>query len=167
MSPTLLFNALFVSYAAIHFNSVGALPNPAAVTVVENAAALATSSTPTQSTAATVVATTSAPASTSTDISPLGSATDVFNQGSVCKASWIPASSTSTTWKNMSIALMTGSNLQMSKLATVASDLDGTSSTTSSYEYACPDVTPNAPIYFLVRTTPVSLLYISLTSLSR
>lgn len=52
----------------------------------------------------------------------------------------------------MSIALMTGSNLQMSKLATVATDLDGTSSTTSSYEYACPDVSPNAPIYFLVRT---------------
>lgn len=47
---------------------------------------------------------------------------------------------------------MTGSNLNMSRLATVAAGLDGTNSNVTSYEYLCPDVTPNAPIYFLQYT---------------
>lgn len=48
----------------------------------------------------------------------------------------------------MSIELMTGSNLEMSKLATVATGLDGTNAT--SYNYTCPSVSPNSAIYFLV-----------------
>lgn len=44
--------------------------------------------------------------------------------------------------------VMTGSNTQMTKLATVASGLDGSSSTTTSITYTCPEVSPYSAIYF-------------------
>ena len=50
----------------------------------------------------------------------------------------------------MSIELMTGSNLEMSKLATVATGLDGTQLNATSYNYTCPSVSPNSAVYFLV-----------------
>ncbi|UZJ55424.1 hypothetical protein CBS101457_004744 [Exobasidium rhododendri] len=91
--------------------------------------------------------------SNATAISPLGSATDVFLEGGKCKASWTPAASGTTAWENMNIDLMSGSNLAMTKLATVASDVDGTSADVTSYNFTCPSVTPNAAIYFLQFTT--------------
>lgn len=52
----------------------------------------------------------------------------------------------------MTIDLMTGSNLQMVKLATVAAGLDGTDPNVTTYNYTCPLVSPNAAIYFLQYT---------------
>lgn len=88
--------------------------------------------------------------SKSQGVVPLGSSSDVFNEGGPCRASWTPDTSGSSTWKNMKIELMTGSNLKMVTLATVAENVDGTSTSTSSYNYTCPEVQPNSAIYFLV-----------------
>ena len=46
----------------------------------------------------------------------------------------------------MSIFLNTGSNQDFITLQTVAAGLDGT--TSDQYSWTCPDVTPNAQIYF-------------------
>ncbi|GAA5923609.1 uncharacterized protein JCM15063_003704 [Sporobolomyces koalae] len=54
---------------------------------------------------------------------------------------------TTGTWKDFTIQLMTGSNFQMTPLATVASGLDGTTGT-GKLEWTCPQVTPNSAIYF-------------------
>ncbi|PWN92845.1 hypothetical protein FA10DRAFT_263592 [Acaromyces ingoldii] len=80
---------------------------------------------------------------------PLGSPTDVFSEGATCTASWTPDTSGAATWKNMSISLMTGSNLNMTMLATVATGLDGTNTAVTSYNYTCPQVEPTSAIYFL------------------
>ncbi|ODN73589.1 hypothetical protein L202_08090 [Cryptococcus amylolentus CBS 6039] len=50
-------------------------------------------------------------------------------------------------WSNVEIQLMTGSNLAMVALATVATGIDGTSA--SSYTFTAPDVSPYSKIYFL------------------
>ncbi|WVQ71360.1 hypothetical protein IAR50_000888 [Cryptococcus sp. DSM 104548] len=50
-------------------------------------------------------------------------------------------------WTNVEIQLMTGSNLAMEALATVATGIDGTSA--SSYTFTAPDVSPYSKIYFL------------------
>lgn len=99
--------------------------------------------------AASTSTSTSAPVPQSTTVSPLGSATDVFRQGGACRASWIPDKSGATTWKSMTIDLMTGSNLQMTNLGTVVSNIDGTNPDLTSFNYTCPQVTPNSAIYFL------------------
>jgi len=158
MSPILLYNALFVSYAVVFFNSVGALPNPAVVTVVSKAsqqsvAALLIhayqdfSRCSTAAASNTVVASSSAsaPASTSTAISP-----SVHQQMYLFKVKYVKLLDSSTKYffnmEEYVNELMTGSNLNMTKLATVLTNIDGTSTTTTSYEYACPNVSPNAPI---------------------
>lgn len=96
--------------------------------------------------------TSSAAAPQATTLSPLGSATDVFREGGTCRASWIPDTSGADTWKSTTIDLMTGSNLQMTRLGTVASGIDGTNPDVTSFNYSCPDVSPNAAIYFLQYT---------------
>ncbi|WWD01725.1 hypothetical protein V866_008671 [Kwoniella sp. B9012] len=50
-------------------------------------------------------------------------------------------------WNDVTIQLMTGDNLQMVALATVAEGIDGT--TVSSYSFDAPDVSPYSKIYFL------------------
>ncbi|WVW83457.1 hypothetical protein I302_105478 [Kwoniella bestiolae CBS 10118] len=50
-------------------------------------------------------------------------------------------------WNDVSIQLMTGDNLQMVPLATVAEGIDGTK--VSSYSFDAPDVSPYSKIYFL------------------
>lgn len=67
----------------------------------------------------------------------------VFNEGATCHIAW--GADTTGAWKSMAIELMTGDNWNMVHLTTVAT-LDGTTATT--YDYPCPDVTINAPIYF-------------------
>ncbi|GAA6047523.1 hypothetical protein JCM3770_005789 [Rhodotorula araucariae] len=70
---------------------------------------------------------------------------NVFNVGDRCNIEW--DLDTTGTWTDFSITLMTGSNLAMVPLQTVASGLDGTKGATT-MDYTCPDVTPNAAIYF-------------------
>jgi hypothetical protein len=53
----------------------------------------------------------------------------------------------------MNVELMSGSNLQMNHITTVAS-VDGTA--TGTYSYACPQVTPNSAIYFYQFSSPQS-----------
>ncbi|THH27155.1 hypothetical protein EUX98_g7028 [Antrodiella citrinella] len=76
---------------------------------------------------------------------------DIFNEGTNCTISWAP--DTTGTWKQMNIELMSGSNLQMNHLTTVAT-VDGTDAATTTYSYACPEVTPNSAIYFYQFTSP-------------
>ncbi|KAK4049702.1 hypothetical protein OIV83_003977 [Microbotryomycetes sp. JL201] len=51
-------------------------------------------------------------------------------------------------WTSFAIDLMSGSNTQMTVVTRVADDMDGTSTTTT-FTFACPQVTPNSAIYFL------------------
>lgn len=72
---------------------------------------------------------------------------DVFRSGSICPISWDTDRSGSTQpWRNATIYLMSGSNLNMSRVTVVVERLDGTN--ISSYNWLCPNVTPNADIYF-------------------
>lgn len=90
---------------------------------------------------------------------------DVFRSGSPCPISWDTDRSGSTQpWRNATICmqsqhhpifilkfgyhtvLMSGSNLNMSRVTVVVERLDGTN--ISSYNWLCPNVTPNADIYF-------------------
>lgn len=72
---------------------------------------------------------------------------DVFRSGSPCLISWDTDRSDSTElWRNATIYLMSGSNLNMSMVTTVVQHLDGTNVT--SYNWPCPNVAPNAAIYF-------------------
>jgi len=79
--------------------------------------------------------------------------TDVFKAGGTCHIAWQP--DTTGTWKVMNIELMTGSNLQMVHLTTVAT-VDGTSTTVTTFDYPCPAVTPNSQIYFYQFTSPTA-----------
>jgi hypothetical protein len=71
-----------------------------------------------------------------------------FDQGQTCHIAWDgdTVSGSTTAWKNMAIQLMTGSNEQMVAITTVATGQDGTVAGT--FDYTCPEVTPNSPIYF-------------------
>ncbi|KAF7356992.1 hypothetical protein MVEN_01035800 [Mycena venus] len=71
---------------------------------------------------------------------------EVFNQGAKCHVGWAGDTNSTTTWKNMAIELMTGSNEKMVHLTTVATGQDGT--VNGVFDYDCPEVTPNSPIYF-------------------
>ncbi|KAJ7691626.1 hypothetical protein B0H17DRAFT_934928 [Mycena rosella] len=76
-----------------------------------------------------------------------------FNQGASCHIGWAGDSDTgSTAWKNMAIELMTGPNVPVIHLTTVALGQDGTVAGT--FNYTCPEVTPNSPIYFYQFTAP-------------
>lgn len=79
-------------------------------------------------------------------VTPTGPAPGaIYNAGATCPISW--SLDTTATWYNMEIDLMTGSNLAMVKVATVAAGLDGTTGN-GTYSWACPSVTPNSAIYF-------------------
>ncbi|KAJ6561129.1 hypothetical protein DFH09DRAFT_921367 [Mycena vulgaris] len=78
---------------------------------------------------------------------------DTFKQGESCSTSWAGDDSGSTTaWKDMNIELMSGSNEAMVHLTTVATGQDGTVAGT--FDYTCPEVTPNSAIYFYQFTAP-------------
>ncbi|KZT20981.1 hypothetical protein NEOLEDRAFT_1140011 [Neolentinus lepideus HHB14362 ss-1] len=77
----------------------------------------------------------------------------VYNEGSTCHIAWTP--DTSGTWTQMAIELMTGDNWNMVHLTTVTT-LDGTNTATTTYDYPCPSVTPNAAIYFYQFSDPSS-----------
>ncbi|KAI0339554.1 hypothetical protein BDW22DRAFT_1361089 [Trametopsis cervina] len=70
---------------------------------------------------------------------------DVYNAGGNCLIQW--DADTTGVWNPMYIELMTGANLNMKHLTTVAT-VDGTDPTNTTLTYPCPGVTPNAAIYF-------------------
>ncbi|KAG9041701.1 hypothetical protein FS837_011876 [Tulasnella sp. UAMH 9824] len=67
------------------------------------------------------------------------------NVGADCVISWTPDSTGK--WTETNIQLMTGDNWNMVPITTVAT-VDTTSAAATSYTWPCPDVSPNAPIYF-------------------
>lgn len=77
----------------------------------------------------------------------------VYNEGANCDVAW--NADTSGVWKTMNIELMTGSNLAMQFLKTVAT-VDGTDPNKNSYSYSCPEVDPNSAIYFYQFSSPYS-----------
>ncbi|KAF8270649.1 hypothetical protein EI94DRAFT_1570624 [Lactarius quietus] len=76
-----------------------------------------------------------------------------FNEGSTCTISW--TADTTGVWKKLDIELMTGDNINMQFLTTVASGIDGTVSP-GAFSYPCPNVTPNSAIYFYQFSTIAS-----------
>jgi len=80
---------------------------------------------------------------------------DSFKEGSNCTFAWDGDTNAATKadWTVMNVELMSGSNLQMNHITTVAS-VDGT--TTGTFSYACPEVTPNSAIYFYQFSSPNS-----------
>jgi len=76
----------------------------------------------------------------------------VYKTGGTCRTTWIGDKVSATAWKNMSIELMTGDNFNMIHLTTVALNLDGT--TNGMYQYTCPGVTLNGPVYFYQYSAP-------------
>ncbi|KAM6497394.1 hypothetical protein JOM56_007867 [Amanita muscaria] len=78
----------------------------------------------------------------------------VYKTGGTCRTTWNGDKDSTTAWKNMSIELMTGDNFDMIHLTTVASNLDGT--TSGVYQYTCPAVTSNAPVYFYQYSAPLA-----------
>ncbi|KAG6865653.1 hypothetical protein C0991_000572 [Blastosporella zonata] len=78
----------------------------------------------------------------------------VYNVGGTCHITWTGDATSTTAWKDMSIELMTGDNLEMVHLTTVATNLDGTVAGT--FDHICPGVTPNAAIYFYQFTAPAA-----------
>jgi len=78
----------------------------------------------------------------------------VFNAGSKCRITWQGDADSPTAWKEMAIQLMSGSNLAMVHITTVATDQDGTKDGT--FEYTCPEVNPYSAIYFYQFTSPHS-----------
>ncbi|PWN45386.1 hypothetical protein IE81DRAFT_285613 [Ceraceosorus guamensis] len=82
---------------------------------------------------------------------------DVFKSGGTCSTTWSPAfawTNGQAPWANFTIDLMTGSNDNMTKLATVASNLDGTDYSKTKYDFQCPDAQPYSKIYFLQFSNP-------------
>ncbi|KIJ70513.1 hypothetical protein HYDPIDRAFT_79146 [Hydnomerulius pinastri MD-312] len=69
---------------------------------------------------------------------------DLYTAGGPCSFTWTV--DPTGTWHNVTIWLMSGSNNDMSLVEPLTKGVDGT--TTSSYNYTCPDVTPNSDIYF-------------------
>lgn len=67
------------------------------------------------------------------------------NVGTDCVISWSP--DTTGKWTQTNIQLMTGDNWNMVPITTIAT-VDTTSSAATTYTWTCPDVSPNAPIYF-------------------
>ncbi|KAF9454446.1 hypothetical protein P691DRAFT_770636 [Macrolepiota fuliginosa MF-IS2] len=76
----------------------------------------------------------------------------VYREGETCPITWNADPDSPSDWKNMNIQLMTGDNFNMQHLTTVATNQDG--SANGHFEYPCPGVTINAPIYFYQFTSP-------------
>lgn len=87
------------------------------------------------------------------DVTPTGPAPGaVYDEGAPCPITWKGDTSSTTVWKNMAIQLMTGSNLNVLFITTVATDQDGTID--GQFTYPCPKVTPNSAIYFYQFNAP-------------
>ncbi|KIO24685.1 hypothetical protein M407DRAFT_244356 [Tulasnella calospora MUT 4182] len=67
------------------------------------------------------------------------------NVGGDCVISWTPDATGK--WTETNIQLMTGDNWNMVPITTIAT-VDTTSAAATTYTWTCPDVSPNAPIYF-------------------
>ncbi|KAK4056078.1 hypothetical protein OIO90_002809 [Microbotryomycetes sp. JL221] len=81
-------------------------------------------------------------------VTPLGPGPgEVFREGGRCTTSW--TRDTTGTWSSFAIDLMSGSNTQMTVVTRVAEDMDGTSTSSTTFTFECPAVTPNSAIYFL------------------
>ncbi|KAL9934136.1 hypothetical protein V8E36_007218 [Tilletia maclaganii] len=72
---------------------------------------------------------------------------DVYRAGSDIPIQWDPDTSGSNKWKQTTIRLMTGSNLNMSQLAVVGV-IDGTDASTTELKWTAPEVDPYSAIYF-------------------
>jgi hypothetical protein len=96
----------------------------------------------------------SAPLSTFADVTPSEPGPgDVSNAGQPCNIVWSgDRPDSGVNWKNMAIELMTGDNLNMVHITTVATGQDG--SVDGKFSYTCPEVTPNSAIYFYQFTAP-------------
>ncbi|POY70326.1 hypothetical protein BMF94_6606 [Rhodotorula taiwanensis] len=70
---------------------------------------------------------------------------EVFRVGQKCNIQW--NLDTTGTWTSFEIQLMTGSNLAMVPVQTVATGIDGTTGA-GTIDFTCPSVTPNSAIYF-------------------
>ncbi|KAK0489436.1 hypothetical protein IW261DRAFT_1325956 [Armillaria novae-zelandiae] len=79
---------------------------------------------------------------------------DSYDEGASCVIAWTGDKASTTAWKNMAIELMSGSNTAMVHITTVATGQDGTVDGT--FNYTCPNVTPNSAIYFYQFTAPAS-----------
>ncbi|KAI0694582.1 hypothetical protein C8T65DRAFT_55212 [Cerioporus squamosus] len=86
---------------------------------------------------------------------------DVFKVGGQCTFTW--DADTTGVWKEMNVELMSGSNLQMNHITTVAT-LDGTDASTTTHTFDCPDVTPNSAIYFYQFSSPANVSAITWTT---
>jgi len=75
----------------------------------------------------------------------------VYNAGAPCPIAWDV--DPTGLWTSMNIQLMTGDNLHMIALTSVAT-VDATTST--SFSWTCPQVTPNSAIYFYQFKSPAS-----------
>ncbi|KAL1743734.1 hypothetical protein HDZ31DRAFT_83184 [Schizophyllum fasciatum] len=71
---------------------------------------------------------------------------DVFTAGQNCTIQW--AIDQSGSWNNVTIDLMSGANNNMSFVANVASNLDGSDASNSPFNWTCPEVNPYSDIYF-------------------
>lgn len=78
----------------------------------------------------------------------------VYHEGQPCPISWGGDTSSTTLWKNMNIQLMSGDNFDMIPVTTVATNQDGT--TAGHFQYPCPNVIPNAAIYFYQFSAPLA-----------
>ncbi|KAI9458409.1 hypothetical protein BJY52DRAFT_429876 [Lactarius psammicola] len=77
---------------------------------------------------------------------------EIFNEGSTCHVAWTPDASG--VWKTLNIELMTGDNINMVHLTTVAT-VDGTVSP-GTFDYPCPAVTLQSAVYFYQFTSPAA-----------
>ncbi|KAG6864322.1 hypothetical protein C0991_010478 [Blastosporella zonata] len=77
------------------------------------------------------------------DVGPNFPAGDLQTAGQTCHIAWAAGNSS---WTTMSIELMTGPDQSMVHLTTLTAGADG--SVAGSYSWTCPQVTPNAAIYF-------------------
>lgn len=86
---------------------------------------------------------------------------DSFTALGQCNIAWTLDANATKPWTTMNIQLMTGSNAQMVHMRTVAT-VDATKQ--SSFSWICPEVNPNAPIYFYQfssPTDPTNLLWVT------
>ncbi|EGO01911.1 hypothetical protein SERLA73DRAFT_150964 [Serpula lacrymans var. lacrymans S7.3] len=71
---------------------------------------------------------------------------EIYRAGSSCLIAW--GADKTKTWKNVTITLMSGSNLNMTSVIPVVTGLDGTDATLSPFNWTCPGVSPYADVYF-------------------
>lgn len=88
------------------------------------------------------------------DVNP--STPNTANAGSTCLITWTGDTNSTTNWADMAIELMTGNNLDMVFVTTVATGQDGTKD--GSFSWTCPQVEPFSAIYFYQFVSPLETL---------